>query len=125
MPIRSSDLAYRHINPGVNPVVAPGATDAQVAYTKREHEESTRKFRLFKAVDNALKNEIVNAIDDIYIKDPRDRMTGFTTRSIRDILQYLYWTYGSVTPAQLTAKNKRFWAPYDGYTDLEAYFNGI
>ena len=52
-------------------------------------------------------------------------MTGFSTRSARDILEYLYWTYGSVMPAQLTANDERFRAPYDGYTDLESYFNGI
>ena len=60
-------------NPGVRPAVAPGATDAQIAHAKREHKESTREFRLFKAVDNALKNQLVNAIDGIYIKDLRDR----------------------------------------------------
>ena len=52
-------------------------------------------------------------------------MTGFATRSVRDILQHLYPTYGSVTPAQLTANDERFRAPCNGSTDLEAYFNGI
>ena len=52
-------------------------------------------------------------------------MTGFATCSLRDILQYLYQTYSSVTPAQLTVNDERFRAPYDGSTDLEAYFNGI
>ena len=112
-------------NPGVHPVVAPGATDAQIAHAKREHKELTRKFRLFKAVDNSLKNQLINAIDNIYIKDLRDRVTGFATRSVRDILWYLYQTYGSVTSVQLTANYERFRAPYDGSTDLEPYFNGI
>ena len=112
-------------NLGVHPIVAPGSAKAQIAHAKREHEEFTRKFRLFKAVDNALKNQLVNAIDDIYIKYLRDNVTGFAARSVRDVPEYLYPTYGSVTPAQLMAKNKRFRAPYDGSTDLEAYFNGI
>ena len=47
------------------------------------------------------------------------------TRSTRDILQYLYRTYGSATPAQLSANDEAFRAPYDGSTDLEAYFNAI
>ena len=123
--LRASIAFIVPFNPGVHPVVAPVATDAQIAHAKRKHEESTRKFRLFKAVDNVLKNQLVNAIDKVYIKDLRDRVTGFVTRSIRDILQYLYRTYGSVTPAQLTANGERFRAPYDGSTDLEAYFNDI
>ena len=112
-------------NPGVHPVVSPGATDAQIAHAKREHEETTHEFRLFKAVENALKNQLINAIDDIYIKDIRDRMTGFATRFVGDILLHLYRTYGLVTPAQLTANDKRFRAPYNGSTYLESYFNGI
>ena len=42
-------------NPGVHPVVSPGSTDAQIAHAKREHEESTREFQLFKAVDNVFR----------------------------------------------------------------------
>ena len=80
---------------------------------------------MFQAADNALQNLLINAVDTPYIKDLRYRVTGFATRSTRDILQYLYHTYGSVTPAQLSANDELFCAPYDGSTDLEAYFNGI
>ena len=76
-------------NTGVHPFVEPGATDAQIAHAKRDHEDSTREFRLFKAVENALNNQLVNVINNIHIKDLRDRVTGFTTRSARDILEYL------------------------------------
>ena len=72
-----------------------------------------------------MKNLLVNTVNAPYGKDLRDRVTGFATRSTRDILQYLYRTYGPVTPAQLSANNESFRAPYDGSTDLEAYFNGI
>ena len=115
----------RPVNPGVHPILALGATDAQIAHRKREHEEHTREFRVFQAADNALKNLLVNAVDAPYIKDLRDRVTGFATRSTRDILQYLYRTYGSVTPAQLSGNDEAFRAPCDGSTYLEAYFNGI
>ena len=106
--LRSGIAFIVPFNPGVHPIVSPGATDAQIAHAKREHEESTREFRLFEAFDNALKNQLVNAIDDIYIKDIQERVTGFATRSARDILQYLYRTYGSVTLKQLTANDERF-----------------
>ena len=109
----------------MHPILSPGATDAKIAHQKRKQEEHTREFRVFQAADNALKNLLVNAVDAPYTKDLRDRVTGFATGSTRDILQYLYRTYGSVTPAQLSANDESFRAPYDGSTDLEAYFNGI
>ena len=67
-----------------------------------------------------MKNLLVNAVDAPYIKDLRDRVTGFATRSTRDILQYLYRTYGSVTPAQISANDESFRAPYNGSTVLDA-----
>ena len=109
----------------MHPILAPCATDAQISHQKREHEEHTREIRFFQAADNALKNLLVNAVYAPYIKDLRDRVTDFATRSTRDILQYLYRTYGSVTPAQLSENDESFRAPYDGLIDLEAYFNGI
>ena len=123
--LRASVNFIRPVNPGVHPVLAPGATAAQIAHQKREQEEHTREFRVLQAADNALTNLLVNAVDAPYIKDLRDRVTGFATRSTRDILQYLYCTYGLVTPAQLSANDESFRTPYDGSTDLEAYFNGI
>ena len=84
--LRSGIAFIIPFNSGVHPVVAPGATNTQIAHTKREHKESTRKFRIFKTVNNALTNQLVNAIDGIYIKDLRDRVTGFATCSARDIL---------------------------------------
>ena len=123
--LRSGISLIIPFNSGVHPVVALGATDAQIAHTKHEHEKSTRKFCLFKTVNNALKKQIVTAIDNIYIKALRDRVTGFAARSARDILEYLYRTYRSVTPAQQTENNEKFRAPYEISTDLEAYFNDI
>ena len=56
----------------MHPVLAPGATAAQIAHQKREHEEHTQEFRVLQAADNALKNLLVNAVDAPYIKDLRD-----------------------------------------------------
>ena len=53
--LRSGIVFITPFDLGVHPIVAPGATDAQIAHAKREQEESTRKFRIFKAVNNYLK----------------------------------------------------------------------
>ena len=123
--LRAGVNFIRPINLGVHSILAQEATNAQIAHGNREDEEFTREFRIFQAANNALKNQLVNAIEALYTKDLRDYVTVFATCSTRDILQYLYRTYGLVTPAQLTVNDEKFRAPYDGSTDLEAYFNGI
>ena len=99
--------------------------DAQIQYTKRKHEESIREYRLFNTTDAALKLQLVKAVDNTYIRGICDHITGYATRTNRDIIEYLYRTYGSVTPAQLIANDQNFGSPYDGSTDLETYFNGL
>ena len=55
------------------------------------------KFRIFTATNNALKNQLDNAINANYIKDLKNRVMRFATRSTKNTRQYLYQTYGSVT----------------------------
>ena len=88
----------RPINPVVHPIVQYGSTDAQIAHTKREHEERIRDYYLFNATYAALKIQLTKAVDKNYIQDIRDCITGYATRTTRDIIDYLYQTYGSVTP---------------------------
>ena len=80
--LRSGIAFIIPFNPGVHPVVELGATNAQIAHAKHEHEESTREFCLFKAMDNALNNQLVNAIGESYIKDFGDRVTGLYSCSV-------------------------------------------
>ena len=47
--LRAGVNFIRPVNPGVHPVLTPGATAAQIAHQKREHEENTREFRVFQA----------------------------------------------------------------------------
>ena len=53
-------------NPGVHPIVQSGSTDAQIAYTKRKHEERIREYRLFNATDAALKPQITKSVEETY-----------------------------------------------------------
>ena len=115
----------RPINPGVNPIVQAVSTDAQISYTKREHEGKICEYRLFNATDAALKLQLTKAVDETYIQSICNCITGYATRTTIDIIEYLYQTYGSVTPGQLIANDQNFKAPYDRSTDLETYFNGL
>ena len=124
--LRQDRVNFIHtINPGVHPIVPSESTDAQIQYTKRKHEESIHGYRLFNAIYAALKTQLIKAVNETYIRGIRDRITGYATHTTRDSIEYLYQTYGSVTPAQLIANYQNFRAPYDGSTDLDTYFNGL
>ena len=61
--------------------------------------------------DSALKPQLTKSVDETYIQGIRDHITGYATRTTRDIIEDLYRTYGPLTPAQLIANNQNFKAP--------------
>ena len=115
----------RPSNPGVYHIVQYGATDSQIEYTKRKHEEIIREYHLFNAIDAALKLQLTKAVDKTYTRGIFDRINGYAMRTTRDIIEYLYRTYGSVIPAQLIANDHNFKSPYGRSIDLETYFNSL
>ena len=113
------------INPGVHPIFQAGATDAQTSYTKREHKEIIREYLLFNATYAVLKLHLTKVVEETYIQGIRNRITGYTTRTTRYIMEYLYRTYGSVNPSQRITNDQNFKSPYEVYIDLETYFSGL
>ena len=61
-------------NPGVHPIIQSGATDAQIAYTKREHEEIICEYCLFDATYAALKLQLTKEADKTYTQDICNRI---------------------------------------------------
>ena len=51
-----------------------------------------------------LQKQLVNALDDEYMKPFCNHLTNFITASIPDILAYLFHSYGKVTSDQLKAE---------------------
>ena len=49
-------------------------------------------------MDKALKAKIIQAVDDIYLKSLKNRITGYANISTRDMLDHLYAAYSKITP---------------------------
>ena len=76
------------IYPGQHPNVPPGTSAANTSTIVRRHTEDLRQWREFKNVNTALKNQLLSALDDIYIRALKDRHVGYMNQSIRAILQH-------------------------------------
>ena len=92
----------RPVHPGVL-VIIPG-TAPQMAQQSKTHQEALRLFNECDNIERTLKQQIVNAIDKVYLR----AIINITTQSIQlhvhEIFEYLYRTYGNVTPQKLYAK---------------------
>ena len=86
------------IYPGQHPNVPAGTSTANTSTIVRHHTEDLRQWQEFKNINTALKNQLLSALDDIYICALKDRHVRYMNQSIRAILQHLFDNYGSITP---------------------------
>ena len=101
------------IYPGQHPNVPAGTSAANTSTIVCRHTEDLRQWREFKNVNTALKNQLLSALDDIYIRALKDRHVGYMNQSIRAILQHLFDNYGNITPLELEDNDTKMRATWD------------
>jgi hypothetical protein len=112
-------------NPGATPTIPYAATVSQLATLLREHKAATNLFKEYIATDKALKQQVIAAVDTMYLKTLRNRITGFATATTLELLTHLYTAYDRLTPADLQGNDTRLGQPYDPNQPIEALFDQI
>ena len=110
------------------PFSLPRNTDAAEAIRRREaHQERVRKFRESLDIKKALIKQIVAAIDKAYLEELRDETTNTITKTIPEILTYLFTNFADVTSDEVNKEEEKvvnhFWnlsdPPMSFYTLIE------
>ena len=113
-------------NPGPTPIPPPGhPSAAQLTANIRQHTENLRLFRQYNTVSQALKRQIIEAVDDIYLRTLRNRHTGYASVTLLQLITHLYPTYGQITPMDLDANDERFKRPFDPAQPFETLIQQI
>ena len=113
------------VNPGPTPVFPIRANAASIAALETTHKEKLRKWEEYNAVMQALKNQFIEAVDEIYLKSIQDRVTEYTNKNLQDMLQHLYDTYGKITEDKLEQNRQEMNQPYDVTLPIETLFAQI
>ena len=82
-------------------VIPPLATIHMTATLQQQHRDDVRIFRECQAVEAALRQQLVQAVDRVYLEVLRDPHTNAINRPLRGIIQHLMDGYGNVTAQQL------------------------
>ena len=129
-----SDASYATVDPtafvvpnypGPQPVIPAGATAAQISEAVRLHAESLREWREYTNLQQALKKQLINSLDPVYLRARKDRNTGFAKVSLRDLLQFLFDNYGQITPIKLANNNEQIKTAWDPNTPFEMLIDQI
>ena len=79
----------------------PGTSEINIRLLRDNYTEAVRVFREVTGVDNALRAQIVEAIEPQFLTALRNRQTNAISLPTYQILQFLYDEYGRVTPQML------------------------
>ena len=93
--------------------IPAGTNAANTSAIIRRHTEDTRQWREFKTVSTALKNQLLSAVEDIYVRALRDRHVGYMNQSIRNLLTHLFDKYGNITQLKVEDNDTKMSALWD------------
>ena len=89
------------INPAGQPVHPAQVTGNQITEINRQHLEQKQVFHTYHEVDQALRNQIIAAVPDVYIWALKHTTTGFGNVTSLQLLSHLWSNYGVITQKEL------------------------
>ena len=113
------------VDPGVIANIPPNSTGAAREQLRTEHKEARRIYDNTTNMDDALKGQVIDTIDDAYLCEMRNKYTGYLGVTTRDLLDHLIDRYGKITPADLETNKKRMNEPIDATQTIDIFFKRI
>ena len=112
-------------NPGPDPVVPPGSTGPQIADIRLQFTNATKLYKQYDTTDKALKQLLLGAVDDMFVRSLRNRHIGYANVTTLALLTHLYTVYAKINAADLEANTARMKEPYDVNLPIETFFDQI
>jgi hypothetical protein len=107
---------------------APSKTDGTAAQISAVHhiwEEDVQTYGTYTSVQKALKKQIINVFEPMYLDVFNDDMVGFANISAREMLDHLFITYGNITAVDLENNFEHMRRAWDPQQPVESLFKQI
>ena len=108
-------------------IIADGHVGTQyaIADALRANKEKLRQFDEYNVVMQALRKQIVDTVEDKYIMSMRNKYTRYNSVHPKDLLKYLFDTYGKITPEDVIENERKFTEEWDGDEAFEVVIERI
>ena len=103
-------------------------SDSQYVLAEKRHtyDKNLQVYKECVAMERILIQQIINAVEPKYLKPLRDSVTNKLNQSIPNILQYLFDTYGDVSPQEfLTLRHQLETMTFDPQDPVDVIFTEI
>ena len=111
--------------PGALPTIPTGSTAPQISEIVRQHSEQLRIFNEATRTDQALKQQLLGAYNEMYTRGLRNIHTGYSSVTTLTLLTHLYTSYGRITTMDLDTNDTQMRTPYDATQPIECLFEQI
>jgi hypothetical protein len=119
--IAPNDAFVRPAAPANTPTIPAGGTAAAIAEAVRLHADELRQWREYVNLTAALRLQLVKCIEPVYLRSQLNRHVGYANSTPRQLLEYLFLTYGKLTPQRLSENHEAMtkpWSPNMPFEDL-------
>lgn len=106
--------------PGPNAVIPPNATAAQIGEIVRQYESDMRDYNECNTVEKALRKQITDSVDKLYLVAIYNRNTGLSNVTITAIFTHLFDSYAEIDANALKTNADKMNEPWDPSTPLES-----
>jgi hypothetical protein len=110
------------VDPGNILAAGHAGTGHEIADAVRAHTEELRQYNEHDVLMQALRRQIIESVEENYIKALRNKYTRYSSLSPSDLLKHLFDNYGKVTSEDIVQNENRLNEPWDG---AEAFENII
>ena len=100
------------LNLGATPVIPAGATGPEAASIRYAYGAATLAFNTFSNVNRALRQQLICAVEDTFLRVLHNPHHGYSGSSTMDLLTHPYETYADILNANWLANDKRFREAY-------------
>ena len=111
-------------NPGIL-IYSVNASAPKMVKEKEAHGLAIISFREYTLVDNALKQLLLNAVEDKYYRVLRDSLIGYANVTARTLIKHLFTTYCDIVSTQLTANDAQLCSAYNPNQPIESLYEQI
>jgi len=113
------------VNPGPTPIIPDRSTVPTTSTIRARFIEETDVFKQYSTTDKALKQLLVGAVDEMFIRSLQTKYLGYLNVSTREILDHLYAQYARISASDLQDNDVTFKKPYDPNLPIETLFDQI
>jgi hypothetical protein len=111
--------------PPEDPIIPDNATGAMINELRLQHTKAIHRFRTYNAVDAALKAQLLEATNSIYICSLEDGDNGWAKVRTRTLIEHLYENYGTFNAVATKQNLDKIQAPWDPRMPIEILFQQI